>query len=144
MEQLIFYGSLMNLDLFYRITGRRPDSVRYGYVRGDLYRVTDDTEPHGIFNYPLLIPSAGPNIVICVEITLRLERSQNEILQNCLKDFEGDLFQLSQIEFCPFIGGPELGMAYVGKKGAIVGRANIARLECIIPSIYVWKFGGCV
>lgn len=40
LRKLIFYGSLMNLDLFTEITGRKPYRVRNGFVKGDLYEVT--------------------------------------------------------------------------------------------------------
>lgn len=138
VQKLIFYGSLMNIDLFYQITGLKPDVVRYGYVRGNLYEVTDYTEPHGITKYPLLIPEEGTNIVISLEITVDLKSVQLKNFWGRLSKFEGDLFHPKPVTFYPFRGRSARGIIYTGNIKDLQGKRNITKLVPI-STVYLWN-----
>ena len=51
---LIFYGTLMDLRLAYRITGLLPKKYQIGYIYGEIYEMVDYTEPNNIYKYPIL------------------------------------------------------------------------------------------
>jgi len=137
-QRLIFYGSLKDLDRFYEITGYKPSSVRYGFVRGDLYEVTDYTEPRGIHKYPILVPAEGTNVVISIEITLWLKPAQQKILWTKLDEFEGSLYRKQTITFYPFLGNASHGTAYIARSADLHGKMNIAKL-IPVSTVYLWS-----
>lgn len=143
MQKLIFYGSLMDIDLFYQITGIRPIRVRYGYVFGDLYEVTDNTEPWGIYKYPLFMPSQGINVVICKEVTVHLRRTQKANFWERLKAFEGKLYETASVRFHPFKGRSIYCITFVGNRTEMFGKNNIVKLEPL-STIYAWNHKKCI
>lgn len=128
----------MNLNRFYKITGFWPESVRSGFVRGDLYKVTDYTEPNGIYEYPMLITKDETNVVICLEITLQLNVAQQKVLWAKLNKYEGDLYQIQALTFYPFGGKAAQGYAYVAKCLAVAGKINIVKMEPV-STVYLWS-----
>ncbi|MBU4315617.1 gamma-glutamylcyclotransferase [Patescibacteria group bacterium] len=137
-HRFIFYGSLMDPDLFYQISGMRPKSREYGLVYGNLYEVTDHTEPMGIHKYPILICGGENNVVVCVQITLESTKSQLDDIRMRLDEFEGDLYKPRLVEFISFNGKRSMGYMYVSATDELPEKSNIKKL-LPISGVYLWK-----
>jgi hypothetical protein len=129
----------MDLELLRNITGFSIRSARQGYIYGNLYEVTDYTEPRGIYKYPLLIAKHGLSVVICIEVVFKLGYKNLRLLERRLKSFEGELYHTKILEFHAFTGGVGKGISFVGKLDAVQGKSNIKKIDPI-SNTYLWNY----
>lgn len=117
MIAYIFYGSLMDLELLYRIVGRYPESVNTGSISGRLLQIHDETEPNGITSYPMLI--AEPPRVTIPAILCWFD-GETAGVECTLQRYEGEQFDRVSWEFTQDDGQCVYGYVFLGQneKGA--------------------------
>lgn len=138
-RNFVFYGTLMNLELLVDITGYKPVAIDYGFIYGNLYKVTDYTEPHNITTYPLIALNNSNNIIIAKMATYGLKKNELACLWDRLIQFEGPLYIPSKIQFTSFSGHSATAFIFVAKKDLRIGsHTRIHKLKPIY-GVYLWK-----
>lgn len=94
---LIFYGTLMDLRLANRITGMIPVKCQVGYVWGEIYEITDPTEPNGIYRYPAI--TLGNQKMKIMALLVQYELRNTEKFWDNLIEYEGDMYSYVETSF---------------------------------------------
>lgn len=117
MITYIFYGSLMDPEMLYRIVGRNPVETIAGNISGRLLQIHDDTEPNGVTSYPMLV-STPPQITIRAHLCTF--DGETASIERALQIYEGDRFHRTLWKFHHDDGQCEYGHIFIGtdKKGA--------------------------
>ena len=117
--------------------GSAPVEVMEGFIHGDIYVVTDTTDPFEVFVYPIVIlgeekPSV-PAILAMVEVSN--DGEYKKIIDSLLR-FEGDLFRVSEAPFHRMDGSISCGIVFVAIENAIMDH----RVHKPDPQ-YIYKLG---
>jgi hypothetical protein len=120
---------LTNVKLIKKILKTSPTNSVLGFVKGYLYEITDETEPNGIFRYPILIQdNTGGNIP--AQLTqFEITKKELTVIYNRLNEFEGHLYKPKEMIFYGVNGKKFKGIAFVAKSvSAIIKNANIEKI----------------
>ena len=112
---LIFYGTLMDLRMAYKITGLFPKKYQTGYVHGEIYEVVDYTEPNGIYKYPVLTLDQKRLKIVTILAEYELRNNKVAAFYKKLKAYEGPLYKFVKTSFYDVNNRVLYGYAAVAK-----------------------------
>jgi hypothetical protein len=137
LYNLIFYGTLKNLNLLQKTIEMSPVKIRYGFIKGTLFEVNDVFEPNGITKYPIAT-SDGNNFILSLMVSYNLKEKEFKSLLKKIIIFEGYLYKYKKLMFLDFHGIKEKGFAFIAKNKNII--KNDLRISPIKPfgKIYLW------
>lgn len=137
LYNLIFYGTLKDLNLLQKTIEMNPVKIRYGFIKGTLFEVNDIFEPNGITKYPIAI-SNGNDFILSLMVSYNLKEKEFKSLLKKILIFEGCLYKYKKLTFLDFNGVKEEGVAFIAKDKNII--KNDLRISPVKPfgKIYLW------
>ena len=135
---LIFYGTLMDLRLGYKITGLLPKKYQVGYIYGEIYEIVDYTEPNNIYKYPIL--TMDQKKLKIVAILVEYELRNDEVTNFCkkLKIYEGPLYKFVKTSFYDVNNCVLYGYAAVAKNKLNLQNNSKAKRVTNLSSPYMF------
>lgn len=134
----IFYGILMDMGLLHKVTELIPCTIRLGYIKAKMFVVTDQTEPHGLYRYPLAVVDEVTSTIVALHIDYELFPKQISELWSRLLIFEGPLYEAQEIPFYCVNGEIIKGQVFAAKKDFDPKRhPGISQLTTL-KNMYFW------
>ena len=135
---LIFYGTLMDLRLGYKITGLLPKKYQVGYIYGEIYEIVDYTEPNNIYKYPIL--TMDQKKLKVAAILAEYELRNDEVTNFCkkLKIYEGPLYKFVKTSFYDVNNCVLYGYAAVAKNKLDLQNNSKAKRVTNLSSPYMF------
>lgn len=137
--KFIFYGSLMDVSLVHKICGHKPVSIEIGAFKGKLYAVTDHSEPHDVFRYPLaVLTDCGPRVKSLLN-WFDMTTDEFTGMRERLCEFEGPLYELTTAPFYTQEGVQKEGFIFAARKGFRPEEHHNIREMPLVEGGYVWR-----
>lgn len=135
-KAFIFYGSLKDPNNQKAILDKSPIDLMPGFIRGDLYVVTDLTDPFGVCVYPIVDLSENGSLITAVLAVFKVEDDEEKKFLRRLEAYEGSLYQREEAPFFGIDGNLRRGFIFVAKKEA----TKDPRVQKVAPrAIYNWR-----
>lgn len=89
----------MDMRLAYKITDLLPKNCQSGYILGEIYEITDYTEPNNIYKYPVLIHGRKDLKISALFVEYELNINEPTGFYKKLKAYEGPLYKFARTKF---------------------------------------------
>ncbi|MFH1286843.1 MAG: hypothetical protein ABII02_03790 [Candidatus Magasanikbacteria bacterium] len=114
-----------------------------GFIRGWLYRVTDYTEPNGVYSYPLAVLCESGHLISATFNTFDTSEKEFNNIQDKLTEFEGSLYEQVEVHFHDSIYTKRKGLIFVAKKDIdIYSMPHIQKIDPV-DGVCVWRSSVC-
>ena len=135
---LIFYGTLMDLRMGYKVTGLLPKRYQIGCIYGEIHEIIDHTEPNNIYKYPVL--TLDRKKLKIVAILAEYELKNHKITGFCkkLKAYEGPLYRFVKTSFYDINSCVLYGYAAVAKNKLDLQNNSNAKRVMDLSSPYMF------
>lgn len=118
----------MDLRLAHSITGILPVKCQAGYIWGEIYEITDPTEPNGIYRYPAI--TLDNQKIKIMALLVQYELKNAEKFWSNLMEYEGDMYSYLQTSFFNLDGSVANGhIAVIKNDKKLSTKCNSIKIE---------------